>query len=207
MGEAQTRLKNNFNQKVIDFQCPRDPIDYLSTTDTTIIYDVAVLAHCIWYFENPSILLATLRLVATRAKRVYLAEWALSASSPAGFAHVLAALAMVSLECRKTESHANIRTVLSPQRLKDLAQEAGLTLDSEFIITPPHGKQGMRDAEWEVGHALTDNYAKKVEKFVEDERERSVVYALLDATRAHAPSDLKGVPTMDVWSGVFNGKA
>ena len=201
-------MKKNFNQNspCIDFQCPRDPIDYLSTTDTTTIYDVAVLAHCIWYFANPSILLATLRTVATRAKRVYLAEWALSASNPAGFAHVLAVLAMASLECRKTESHANVRTVISPQRLKDLAQEAGLTLDSEFTITPPHGKQGMRDAEWEIGHALTDNYAKKVETFVENERERSVVSALLDATRAHAPRNLEGVPTMDVWSGLFNGK-
>lgn len=212
IGEAQKRLEGafvvtqrhsdgseNIISQRIGFQCPKDALEFIDECKT--VYDVAVLAHCIWYFASPSVLLATLRALSSRAKRICIAEWSLTASEPSAFPHVLAVLAMASLECRKSTSTANVRTVLSPERIKEMAAEVGLVLESEAVFTTP---RDMLDDRWEVSYSLSDHFERKVGKFVKDERERGVVCALLDAVRANTGS-IEDITSMDVWSGTFKG--
>ncbi|KIJ48434.1 hypothetical protein M422DRAFT_205598 [Sphaerobolus stellatus SS14] len=205
LGQAQSCLIANFSPGQIEFKCPQDPMDYLSTTDTTTIYDVAVLAHCIWYFNSPSVLLKTLQVLAKRAKRICLAEWALEASDTSAFSHVLAVLAIAAVESHNPNSQTNVRSIMSPKAIKAIAEEVGLKLQSESTFTPPHGESGMKDGMWEVQYALSGGVARRLGELVENEREKAVIQALLDATEAHAPATRKEITSMDVWTGVFIG--
>jgi hypothetical protein len=174
----------------------RDTLDFLASTDT--VYDVAVLAHCIWYFANPTTVIDTLKALSTRAKRICVAEYTLAPSDISTVPHVLAALAHASLECRKPQSEANIRTLLSPKRIKEKATSAGLSIVDEGTLKAP---ATMFDGKWEVGEVLGKEFLHDLDK-VENERERAVVEALIDATRFSKESVTK-VTTMDIWYAVF----
>jgi hypothetical protein len=173
-----------------------DTLDFLAQTDT--VYDVAVLAHCIWYFANPSTVIDTLKALSTRAKRICVAEYTLAPSDISTVPHVLAALAHASLECRKPSSEANIRTLLSPRRIKEKATSAGLSIADEGTLKAP---ATMFDGKWEVSEVLGKDFEQELDK-VENERERAVVEALIDATRLSKESVTK-VTTMDVWYAVL----
>ena len=171
--------------------------------ESTETYDVAVLAHCVWYFSSPDVIAQTLRLLTTRAKKICIAEWGLSASSPGAYVHVLAVLAEAALECRKPTSVSNVRTVVSPAQIKELAAGAGLVLDSEGFITPG---EGVHDGGWEVVAVVDKGFEDQINQYVKDERERSVVLALRDATATGYAQLIgrKAVLPMDVWAGVFS---
>lgn len=167
-------------------------------------YSTAVLAQCMWYFNSPDQLFETFKVLHGNADRLCLAEWALRATQPEAEAHVLAALTQASLECRKPVSISNIRTVLSPSKITDISLAAGWKLDREEIIETT---EGMHDGKWEVGAVLSPDFEKEIEESVKDQREKAVVHALRDATRA--ASDLvkgqgKKVRSMDVWCAIFN---
>ncbi|KAH7929197.1 S-adenosyl-L-methionine-dependent methyltransferase [Leucogyrophana mollusca] len=201
LGEAQAHLKASPLGARMNF-VRANTEDILAADDT--IYDVAVLAHCIWYFASPSALLATLRALSPRATRISLAEWSLAASHPAAVPHLLAALAQASLECRKPASVSNIRTVLSPRALGALAGEAGLRVVGEGVVESPGG---MEDGQWEVVAVLGRGFGEEVGGAVGDERERGVVCAMRDAVAA-SKEGLGGerVRAMDVWWGCFEGR-
>jgi len=132
-----------------------------------------------------------------------LAEWSLVASHPSAQPHVLAVLAQAALECRKPESTSNVRTVLSPKRLTELAVAAGWQLDSETYVK---AGDGLLDGQWEVGACLASSFEKQVEEFVSDDREKSVVFALRDACEASlhgVQGGRKGVRSMDAWVSSF----
>ncbi|KAF2166859.1 hypothetical protein M409DRAFT_22912 [Zasmidium cellare ATCC 36951] len=174
------------------------PLDYL--TSISAVFDAAILAHSLWYFPSPTLILETFRALKGYSKRLLLAEWSLVATCPSAQTHVLAALAQAALECRKPESVSNVRTVLSPKRLKELALEAGWSLEREAYVQP---REGVLDGEWEVKATLGERFGREVEEFVSDEREEGVVSALRDACEASLKG-LKGdVRAMDVWVGSF----
>jgi len=180
-----------------------EPLAFLSANPDAPRYDVAVLAHSLWYFATPALILETLRVLATRAHRVCIAEWSLScAEGASGTTHILAVLAQAAMECRKPASTSNVRTVVSPARIKDIAKEAGLVLQAEALVTP-----GARvyDGQWETEHAVRAKFSEEVEEFVKDEREKGVIYALRDAVQTSLArvGGMKGVGTMDGWVAVF----
>ncbi|EGN94530.1 hypothetical protein SERLA73DRAFT_188484 [Serpula lacrymans var. lacrymans S7.3] len=201
IGQAQSHLKASPIGNRMTFL--RSNTESILASDDTI-YDIAILAHCTWYFAAPSVLLATLRSLSTRAKRICIAEWALSASNVAAWPHVLAALTQASLECRNPNSKSNIRTVLSPVKIKAMALEAGLGLESEIAIQSPIG---MLDGHWEVAEVLGDDFGKKISNVIENDRERGVVEALRDAVKVSKESLSPGTKmrAMDVWCGSFTG--
>ncbi|PWY93761.1 hypothetical protein BO94DRAFT_622116 [Aspergillus sclerotioniger CBS 115572] len=108
------------------------------------------------------------------------AEWSLLATHPSAQPHVLAALAQASLECRKDSdsSASNVRTVLSPKRLTELAVEAGWRLEREAVVPC---NEGLLDGRWEVGACLSGGFEREVKMVVKGERERAVVWAARDA--------------------------
>lgn len=172
-----------------------DPLEFLQTT--TDKYDVAAIAHSIWYFSSPAFLEQLLAALISRVKRVCIAEFALIATDPRSTPHLLAALTEASLECRKPISKSNIRTVLSPRAIDGMALAAGLLREKQHTFVP---NEGMRDGQWETWAVVDDAYAKEIEECVKDPREMAVVYAMRDAVSAIVdPSDKAAVKTMDVW--------
>ncbi|KAG9949409.1 S-adenosyl-L-methionine-dependent methyltransferase, partial [Aureobasidium melanogenum] len=179
------------------------PLEYLSSLPDGKIFDAAVLAHCLWYFPSPSLILDTFRALKQHTKRLLLAEWSLVATHPSAQPHVLASLTQAALECRKPTSTSNVRTVLSPKRLTQLAISAGWKLETERLVQPT---EGLLDGEWEVSACLSASFEKEVEEKVSDERERGVVFALKDACEASlkgVQGGKKGVRAMDVWVASF----
>ncbi|KAJ5493625.1 hypothetical protein N7463_009712 [Penicillium fimorum] len=150
-------------------------------------FDATVLAHCLWYFASPSLILSTFRALKQHSKRLLLAEWSLVATHPSAQPHILAALTQAALECRKPKnSDSNVRTVLGPKRLTELALAAGWQLESETLV---QGGEGLLDGQWEVSACLSSSFEREVEEQVSDERERAVVLASRDACEA----SLKGI--------------
>ncbi|TIA14671.1 ankyrin [Aureobasidium pullulans] len=136
LGQAQNHISNGpLGDRIIWAQ--QSPLEYLSANHTK--FDAAILAHSLWYFPSPLLILDTFRALKQHSKRLLLAEWSLVASHSSAEPHVLAALAQAALECRKPESTSNVRTVLSPKRLTELAVAAGWQLDSESYVQAGDG--------------------------------------------------------------------
>ncbi|KAI1114541.1 SAM-dependent methyltransferase [Nemania sp. NC0429] len=176
------------------------PQDFLSATDA--VWDVAVLAHCIWYFASEQELEAIVRALHGRVKRLCVAEYALHAAERAAVPHVLAILARGSLESFKDESIENVRSPLSPSSIKKVATRAGWNCTHESSVVP---EPGLLDGFWEVGTVLSDGFLREVSQAVSHERMRVVVTSARDAV-ASAVSALDGakVRTMDVWVAAFS---
>ncbi|KAJ5317524.1 hypothetical protein N7508_002032 [Penicillium antarcticum] len=198
-----------------DFLGPTAPLDYLSSLSTpsssssppaneSKAFDATVLAHCLWYFASPSLILSTFRALKQHSKRLLLAEWSLVATHPSAQPHILAALTQAALECRKSKnSDSNVRTMLGPKRLIELALAAGWQLKSETLV---QGGEGLLDGQWEVSACLSSSFEREVEEQVSDERERAVVFASRDACEASLEGiqgGRKGVRAMDVWVANF----
>ncbi|CAD0090950.1 unnamed protein product [Aureobasidium vineae] len=187
----------------------QSPLDYLSSLSYPASasggkdFDATVLAHCLWYFPSPSLILDTFRALKQHSKRLLVAEWSLVATHPSAQPHVLAALAQAALECRKPKSESNVRTVLGPKRLTELALAAGWQLEHETRVQP---SEGLLDGQWEVSACLSTSFEQEIEDKVSDERERGVVFALRDACEASlegVQGGRKGVKAMDVWVASF----
>lgn len=181
-----------------------DPVAYLQSS--TEHYTTAVLAQCSWYFASPQVLGDMLAALLLRVDRVCISEYSLTASDARAVPHVLAVIAQATLECRKPTSISNVRTVLSPAKVRDAAKAAGLTLQVERLLQPP---DGMFDGRWEVAAVLSKHFGDEIEQFVTDRREKAVVVAARDAVEA-ASELLKAkdekIHTMDVWVATFVGK-
>jgi len=208
LGEAQAHITNGPLGSRITF-VQADPLSFLHTETANVAqpYDAAVLVHSSWYFSSPSLLQRTLLALSTRAKRIYIAEYALSTANvgPCAVPHLLAAHAIGTLAALKPEGSAsyNIRSLLSPSQITALALSAGLRLEREETFAPA---AGLGDGRWEAGFVLGPKFAKDLEEGVQDERQKSIVYAARDAV--HAAVDgvkISGekLATMDVWAGVF----
>lgn len=182
-----------------------DPLSFLTSQAANggPKYDFVVLAHCLWYFPSPSQIWATLQIVAQRTRKICIAEWSLFSSEPAGAPHVLAALTQAALECHKIGSQSNVRTVVSPTSIKEFAAISGWRLESESSVSPG---AGVLDGKWETEAVMNPEFIEEIEKCVEDERAKNVVFALRDATAAsleRVGEGVKGVVPMDVWCAVF----
>jgi hypothetical protein len=168
-------------------------------------YDVAVFVHSSWYFSSPTELKETLEMLRGKAKRLCIAEYALSATEKAAVPHVLAALARASLEVYKKDSVQNIRNALSPKALRCMAEESGWSATSQRIIVP---EQTLEDGKWEVTGSLGvlgERFLAETGEIVEDGRVRIVLESMREAVRAAVSNLDEGqrVKTMDVWAAMF----
>lgn len=165
------------------------------------VWDVAVLAHCIWYFASPHEVQEILSLLRGRVRRICVAEYALEASERAAWPHVLGVLARAGLEAHKEESNENVRTPLGPASIKEAAGKAGWDCVFESSVVP---EPGLLDGSWEVGAVMSDDFVREVDAVISDTKVRSSILLPRDAMVA-AVNALNGeeVRTMDVWVATF----
>ncbi|KAI0265025.1 S-adenosyl-L-methionine-dependent methyltransferase [Gloeopeniophorella convolvens] len=199
LGQAQEHISSGRLGSRITWK-QADPIAFLEGDETT--YDVAVLALCIWYFRDPSVLAATFSAIAKRARSIFIAEWSLKTSNPAAHPHILAALTQAALESQKVNSDSNIRYAATPDAIKEAATAAGWTFVSESTVVPA---DNILDGRWEVGLVRSAEFQTGIETFVADVRQRSAVVAMREATLAalEVVGSLKGVRSMNVWLASF----
>jgi hypothetical protein len=210
LGQAQSHISQGpLGDRITWVQ--KSPMEYLSSphpislpaTSDTHYFDAAVLAHSLWYFSSASLILDTFCALKQHSKRLHIAEWSLVATSPASQPHVLAALAQAALECRKPKSDSNVRTVLGPKRLTELAHSAGWRLQTETCL---RCGEGLLDGQWEVSACLSPSFEREVAEHIRDERERDVVLALRDACKAslgNVQEHQNKVRGMDIWVATF----
>jgi SAM-dependent methyltransferase len=199
LGQAQTRLSQGpIGSRITWHQAA--PVEFLASVGENV-YDVAVLCHSIWYFGSTAIVLDTLRALKGKARKLCIAEYALSATEAYAMPHVLAALARMSLEAHKTVSEENIRSALAPNAIRDIAIESGWKLLSEKKIVP---EEGLEDGRWETNTVMNKGFLEEVEQNINNENIRvslrSMREAVIDAAKN---SGEKGVRTMDVWVATF----
>ncbi|KAK4454743.1 hypothetical protein QBC34DRAFT_140133 [Podospora aff. communis PSN243] len=197
LAQAQSHLSSGALGPLITFE-RADPVSFLNAIpkDAEPQWDVAVLAHCIWYFPSASSLDEILSALRGRVKRVCIAEWALQATELAALAHVLAALARATCEAHRTGSKENIQTTLSPRAIREAAVRAGWKVEKEGVVVPV---RELSDGFWEVGTVVDEEFLEDVEREVEDERVKAVLRAARDATVAAAKAGVGKVRSMDVW--------
>ncbi|TFY82009.1 hypothetical protein EWM64_g2006 [Hericium alpestre] len=198
LGQAQTHLSSGRLGSRIAWK-QSDPIALLETDDME--YDLAVLVLCTWYFPSPAALLSTLQAVSKRVRTLCIAEWSLSSASGAGQTHILAALAQAALQVHIANSQSNIRTAMSPVVIKEMVEKAGWALKSETTIAPA---DHVLDGKWETAEVKQPEFLNEIDRLLPDERQKSAVIALRDATLASLDGDrLKDVKSMDIWCATF----
>ncbi|KAG8756589.1 hypothetical protein FRC12_010515 [Ceratobasidium sp. 428] len=205
LGQAQSHLKQSkFGSRMAFVQA--SPIDFIATSGNENKFDTVVLAHCIYYMSSPTTLLNIFQTMHDKApsiKRLCIAEYALSASVPEGYPHVLAVLMEAALEVYKDgeASESNVRTVVGPKEITRLATAAGWTVHREGILVPD---PGLEDGRWEISAALEVSN-ETISGLISGERERALVGAMRESV-SQAVNKLDGkknVRTMDVWWSVF----
>lgn len=197
LAQAQAHLSTGPLRGLLTFH-RADPLTFLAA-HPHVTWDVAVLAHCIWYFRSPETLGEILAALRGRVARVCLAEWALHATEPAAAAHVLAALARAGLEAqRRGGSDENIQMVVGPGWVKGVVAGAGWVVEREGVVVP--GRE-LSDGGWETGTVVDGGFGEEVEREVGEGRVRATLMAARDATVAAAESagGVGKVRSMDVW--------
>jgi hypothetical protein len=180
-----------------------DVLQFLSQ-NPSLKYDVAVLTHCIWYFTSPNVLQNILQALKDRVRHVCIAEYALSASSNTSLPHLLSTFAQNALFVRNPTSTSNIRTVLSPAAIIEIAKKIGFHLLTFSTITP---SLDLRDGYWETCTVESVDFVQEVNEKVTDVNEKVAIYALRDAMISALETlklENKQPSTMDVWNAVFS---
>lgn len=200
LGEAQAQIKTSEVGSWISFH-QATPLDFLIHVPEGR-YDAAVFVHSSWYFSSPTELRETFAMLKGKAKKLCIAEYALSAGSKAGMPHVLAALTRASLELCNPESQANIRNAFSHKALRGMAEESGWRLASERIVVP---EETLEDGKWEVGTVLGEDFLAEADGMVKEQRMRMLLESMRSAVGAAVGGlgDGEVVRTMDVWVGSF----
>ena len=116
-------------------------------------FDIIVLSHCSWYFQSNEELQDILRKARIWGKRLCFAEWDPRIKTIEQLPHLLATLIQAQYEAYKVNSTSNVRTFITPNDIKTIAQEAGWTITDEQSISSPD----LQDAQWEVSMTLKDS--------------------------------------------------
>jgi hypothetical protein len=135
---------------------------------------------------------------------VCIAEYALSVSSNSAFPHLLSAFTQNALFLRNPSSLSNIRTVLSPAAIIEIAENAGLHLLTSGTITP---SLNLLDGYWEVETVKSTEFLEEINEKITDINEKFAIYAMRDAMISALETlklENKKPSTMNVWTAVFS---
>ena len=116
-------------------------------------FDIIVLSHCSWYLKSSEELKEILIKIRKWGKRLCFAEWDPRIKTIEQLPHLLATLIQAQYEAYKENSSANIRTLITPNDVKTITQEAGWIITDEKSFSSPD----LQDGRWEVGMTLKDS--------------------------------------------------
>jgi hypothetical protein len=219
LAQAQSHLAAQPALSHLEFSLTT-PLASLLSPSASTAYTHAVLAHSIYYFPSPSTLLDTLRELHSHTPPIEylcLAEYALRASTMEQIPHVQAVLAQSSWESIRPDGSdsetSNVRTVLSPTQILDIAKQAGWEVDldeagqpRQSIITPD---APLQDGSWEVGTVLSSRWMESIKSArLGDnvETQMACIEAMRDAVQSSVgliKSSGRKVQTMDVFCAVL----
>ena len=115
-------------------------------------FDLAVLAHGAWYFDQPSQLEATLRRVGEWTDRLALAEWDMQPTALSQLPHLLAVQIQGYLSALVPQADSNVRTPLSRSEMITLVERAGWAIEAVTSLDTT----GLHDADWEITNTNFD---------------------------------------------------
>ncbi|ORX33444.1 hypothetical protein BD324DRAFT_654156 [Kockovaella imperatae] len=223
MSEAHETLTSNKELDNLKFVID-SPIDTVLTSEAS--YTHAVLVHSLYYFESEAVLLETFRRLATNTpaiKYLCLAEYALRADIVEQVPHLLSVLAQAAVHALHSDDKAtnkspssNVRTVVGPGRIIELATEAGWKLctkddgsSHEATFTPDADLQDgsweaqtVGDKSWELDIRGEGNQTRKSAASALEAFQNSTATSL---TSLRATS--RKTATMPVWCAVFERKS
>ncbi|NBD23203.1 methyltransferase domain-containing protein [Paenibacillus sp. T1] len=119
-------------------------------------FDKIVLSHCSWYFQSAEQLTAVLVKARKWGRTLCFAEWDARIADIGQYAHWLAALIQAQYESFKPSSLANIRTLFTPDTIKEIAAAAGWNVNAEGSLDSPL----LQDGHWEVSYTLSQARAE-----------------------------------------------
>ncbi|MCM3357357.1 methyltransferase domain-containing protein [Psychrobacillus sp. MER TA 171] len=146
LGEATDFIKSSPIGNRVSFDLEADFL-MMNIEET---YDVAILSHCLWYFQEPATLLSYLKRLKKVAKRICIAEWDLEWTKPEQLAHFYSA-SILAIYAEQFEDEGNIQNVFHKQQLKNMLKESGWNLvDSKNVDA-----SFLQDGKWEVDYAIS----------------------------------------------------
>ncbi|KAJ5937597.1 hypothetical protein N7454_003939 [Penicillium verhagenii] len=157
LGEAQDRLKQTEIGDRITFH-QSDVESFLKSSDSEPLYDYAVFARSTWYLPSAEALTPLLVALRGRVKYLRIAEYSTDIQGDiAALPHLLAAISQAEYNSRdgNLDRDDNIQSIISPQKFREVAAEAGWTFEREDVIKSPEDQE---DGKWEVSRVLSQAY-------------------------------------------------
>jgi hypothetical protein len=115
-------------------------------------FDLIVLSHSSWYLKSAEELQDILKKLRKWGNKLCFAEWDTRIQSVEQYPHFLSVLIQAQYECFKTTSLSNVRTLFTPNDIKDIAESAGWTIKAETSVYSPE----LQDGKWEIEQVLTN---------------------------------------------------
>ncbi|KAI9154787.1 S-adenosyl-L-methionine-dependent methyltransferase [Paramyrothecium foliicola] len=195
LAQAQAHISASPVGNRVTWHCA-EPVEFLAGHPESS-WDYVVFSHCIWYFPSPDVLAQMLTQLRGRANKLLIAEYALAATERSAAPHVLAAIAIATLEAHNETSEANIRSLISPNVIKTMAGDAGWTLQHEDVVVPG---EGLLDGHWESAAVKHESFLEDIETHVMDPKLKTILRSSRDAViNSLLSSGAKQARTMDVW--------
>ena len=217
LAEAQAVVTSNSELAHLKFliDCP------LESALSHNRYTHAVLVHSLYYFASEALLLKTFRKLAQHQPPIQylcLAEYALTAHTMEQVPHLLSVLAQSATFALQPHLNSeaapssNVRTVVSPARIKELAEEAGWKLSLRGDGSPIEGvfspSAELQDGRWEADTVADEQWESELRG--ETKGAKSAGASSLGAFQASTSNVIKSnsengqkTATMPVWCAVL----
>lgn len=144
-------------------------------------FDRVVLAHSLWYFASANALALLFKNMAAVCDHVDVAEWSMQPTALDQIGHLQAAMIQGLLYAIAPSDVANIRTLITPDTLAQIAHDNTWTYTAGTIVEDPT----LDDAHWEIA---TTNALLTELKLSTDLRDR--VKPLLEAMSHNGTASL-----------------
>ena len=144
LGQATDIIKGSKLGQRITFHFETDFANY-EIKDT---FDVVVLSHSSWYFQQPEFLLNYFKKIKRIAKRVCFAEWDLDYTRETQRSHFCAAT-ILALYSSFVNNDGNIQNLFHKSEIKELLREAGFSNYKELTVDATY----LQDGDWEKDYA------------------------------------------------------
>ncbi|WP_231495836.1 cyclopropane-fatty-acyl-phospholipid synthase family protein [Paucisalibacillus sp. EB02] len=144
LGQATDILKQSELGQRITFHFGTDFAKY----EVKKKFDVVVLSHSSWYFQQPEYLINYFKKIKQVANRICFAEWDLDFTRDSQRSHFCAAT-ILSLYSSFVNNDGNIQNLFHKAQIRKLLMDAGFSIDKEQSVDASY----LQDGYWEKDYA------------------------------------------------------